>query len=91
VLLSSQLLGLPDPLSLKLEQRLLAGQADVEAALWRRAAQACALTARHQHYSDLVLRDELQPTAVPFIQVFLLRVEDRRCGILRERLELRLF
>lgn len=88
MLLRCQILCLPDPLALELEQALLAGKTNVEASLGCRAAQSCALTSGHEDYRNLILGDQLEAAVVPLVEVILRRVEDGRCGILGERLKL---
>ena len=86
VLLRGKLLHLPYPLSLDLKQWLRTWQADVEATLWSRTPKTCALPTSHKYDSNLVLRNKIQALFVPWVQVFLLGVQNRcHCGV-RERL-----
>ncbi|KAH6609319.1 hypothetical protein Trco_002665 [Trichoderma cornu-damae] len=78
-----QLLDLADALGLDLEEGLVRGQANVEAALGGRASQPGSLAAGHEHDGHLVAADEVQAGLVPLVDVDRARVEDAgpgRCG-----------
>lgn len=48
------------------------------------------MAARHKDNGDFVLSDQVQTAAIPFVEILLRGVEDRRCGIFGEGLKFRL-
>lgn len=87
-LLGSQLLDLADTLSLDLEEGLVGGQANVEAALGSRASQSGSLATGHEHDSNLVAANEVKAGLIPLVDVDWARVKDTGGSGLGEGLKL---
>ena len=58
--LAGEMLEAQDPFSLELEEALVAGKADVVAALWRARAEPCSLATSHEEDADVALGDGLE-------------------------------